>query len=886
MVRPKSASSKKQKHGVDFKKIKRKIGRKLPPPKNATNTQIRSKAIVLPEQSVASEREGLAVNKKGLTLRELMQQTSHHNAKIRRAALTGIKDVLLKHPSELKLHKLAIIEKLRERICDNDRVVRDMLYHLLKSVIFPSSKEEITAPIISLLMAYIFNAMTHMAVDIRLMAFKFFELVALNYPSSFMLYAEKVLDNYVDILRNNQIYLVEKSKLKNALGGLAHCLYLLSNKSQEDDILNNQNQSIAQQRGLYAYKSEVNEDHAGTASFTGKTKALVPVLINSFLESTSNIRTVDVIDAQSFDCMLCTLQCISLAVKIYKIDKPHASVLNGPDVMQNNMNIYLRKLWETFPVSQLFASPEKDDDKYIILDIKIAEIFLHIVNCVNDTNFLSAKLLGFIESLLLVGKHTRHKRLHIEKHMGFLLPFIPKLLSQVTGYWKSRLLEAFTCSFKECKVDSKLFLAYLSAVEELLLVTSNLGLLTYASSCEDFLGYQIAWMREIPIILLNLGNKHPSSTRVALKLLLRVGQSSIPNSPLGIEYDCLQFPLREFYGIKDHAGSIHYGPFMKLPSDCKELAICCFYYFSSLTSDFLESVTYCCLCDDMESLILLRIVEVVQSAYKSGHVPISEYIGFLVTLVARFRVTPERFLVERKQEKVSNRKTFKSLMGAIFGCLSQMGDKSLVLKLLFKNILSEMLLKLPFNNFGGLLRMIIELDTKLSKLLDEEIADLSKSLSRYLVDAASCISEDPDVAHRFNQIPAIDYYVKPCIILFIGSNSLLTYVLQLLDNFIVEDSIVLPSEFCINYGMEISGRIHAVTYILMFMLKYVILHRSLSRNKAAIEHILLNMEKLLESDKHGRSLEETSKLRSGLDQLKTRIHDLLQIRDTNNLAGA
>lgn len=44
-------------------------------------------AIVLPEQSVASERDGLAVNKKGLTLRELLQQTSHHNAKIRRGIL-------------------------------------------------------------------------------------------------------------------------------------------------------------------------------------------------------------------------------------------------------------------------------------------------------------------------------------------------------------------------------------------------------------------------------------------------------------------------------------------------------------------------------------------------------------------------------------------------------------------------------------------------------------------------------------------------------------------------------------------------------------------------------------------------------------------------------
>ncbi|GJS23702.1 ferric reduction oxidase 7, chloroplastic-like protein [Tanacetum coccineum] len=39
-------------------------------------------AIVLPEQSLASQKTGLAVSKKGLTLKELLQQTSHHNAKI------------------------------------------------------------------------------------------------------------------------------------------------------------------------------------------------------------------------------------------------------------------------------------------------------------------------------------------------------------------------------------------------------------------------------------------------------------------------------------------------------------------------------------------------------------------------------------------------------------------------------------------------------------------------------------------------------------------------------------------------------------------------------------------------------------------------------------
>ncbi|CAL5408384.1 unnamed protein product [Camellia sinensis] len=78
MVRPKAPRKKQQQRGVDFKKIKRKIGRKLPPPKNATNTEIKSK------ESVASEKAGLAVSKKGLTLKELLQQTSHHNSKVRK----------------------------------------------------------------------------------------------------------------------------------------------------------------------------------------------------------------------------------------------------------------------------------------------------------------------------------------------------------------------------------------------------------------------------------------------------------------------------------------------------------------------------------------------------------------------------------------------------------------------------------------------------------------------------------------------------------------------------------------------------------------------------------------------------------------------------------
>ncbi|CDP10602.1 unnamed protein product [Coffea canephora] len=192
MVKQKAQSKKQQKRGgIDFKKIKRKVGRKLPPPKNATNTEIKSKAIILPEQSVVSDKAGLAVSKKGLTLKELLQQTSHHNAKVRKDALIGIRDIFLKYPAELKLHKLATIEKLRERISDDDKIVRETLYQLFKSVILPNCKQDNQGPFISLMMAYIFNSMTHLAIDVRLMAFRFFDLVIQHHPSAFSPYAEK-----------------------------------------------------------------------------------------------------------------------------------------------------------------------------------------------------------------------------------------------------------------------------------------------------------------------------------------------------------------------------------------------------------------------------------------------------------------------------------------------------------------------------------------------------------------------------------------------------------------------------------------------------------------------------------------------------------------------
>ena len=56
-------------------------------------------------------------------------------------ALLGIRDLFIKYPAELRLHRYAVIEKLRERIDDENKVVCETLYQLFKSVIFPGCKE-------------------------------------------------------------------------------------------------------------------------------------------------------------------------------------------------------------------------------------------------------------------------------------------------------------------------------------------------------------------------------------------------------------------------------------------------------------------------------------------------------------------------------------------------------------------------------------------------------------------------------------------------------------------------------------------------------------------------------------------------------------------------
>ncbi|KAM3357389.1 putative protein isoform X1 [Capsicum galapagoense] len=880
MVKTKAQSKKQQKRGVDFKKIRRKIGRKLPPAQNATNTEIKSKAIILPEQSVASEKAGLAVSKKGLTLKELLQQTSHHNAKVRKDALLGIRDVLLKFPAELKLHKLAVIEKLRERISDDDKLVRETLYQLLKSVIFPGCKEDNKGPINSLMMTYIFNGMTHMAIEVRLMAFKFFDLLIQYFPSSFLLYAEKILQNYEDILQKNKFYLQDKGRLKNALAGLVRCLSLLPCSNQgEGDSLSNKDATRA---SLHAFDLDLSDKSTDFSGVVNKLTDLLPVLVSSFQDFSPLIHSTDHLDAQSFDCILFLLQSIDLVVRFldHVPGKNQHNFQNLPPAYQkNNLGICdqsisavtLKKLWDEFPLSPNDCMSEKDGDRYFVLNIVITEIFLHLSYGSKLSPALLERFLEFIESSLSekICNGREAGKVHHEKHLISLVAFIPKLIMHVSVAWKSRILQAFTTVFEECSPESSMKLACLSAVEEMLLPEQNC---IYLDPEDLEIFNHSTWIRELPKLLVLLGDKHPLHAKSVLRLQLRAGQAAKLNYQLAEEYDNMKY-IRDFY-CTYRSGIVSYGPFMRLPRDIQELSVCCLYYFPFLDKELLQSLASCCICHELEPFILFRIMEVLHSAYKAGHIQIADYISFLITLLSRFQVYPEKIYPTDKHEGKSNRGTFKSVVRAVCSCLSQIGDDVLVLQMLEKIVLDEIFHKRPVDNVYGFIRLLISLDSKPSRLSEQAVNRLIEVLPEYFLGVVNNIPEENGEATKLLIRRTRHYYFLPCFFLFDRSHMLLSQILKVMESFIRGKVSSLPPHQNGALMKDHSSRILSIVSVLLFMHGDIKMQKLLKSCKTEIRNILESMRTLESSEDITMKIEERHKIRSAYDRLTAAVSTL------------
>ncbi|XP_021289785.1 uncharacterized protein LOC110420739 [Herrania umbratica] len=533
---------------------------------------------------------------------------------------------------------------------------------------------------------------------------------------------------------------------------------------------------------------------------------------------------------------------------------------------------------------------EKEDDRYFILNIVITEIFLRLREWICPSANVFAKFLEFIENALLgkICSSTRSGKATWEKHVPSLLPFIPKLVSEVTTDWQSHLLEAFTKTFRDCNPEFSLKLACLSMIEEMLIPRGDMHYMEASNPVA--LDYQTIWIRELPLLLILLGDKWPSSSQVVLHLLLRLGQFGCWNSSLIWEYENTQFALCEFYSTC-REGNIYYGPFMRLPRDSQELSICCLYYFSNFSTLLLKSIAACCLCPELEPYVLFRIVEVVHAAYKAGHIQFADHISFFITLLSRFKVYPERLAysillvapnpslsvsgeeenicpVRESGVQISNRGSFKSLTCMVCSCLSQMGDSSVVFRILEKAILDLISLKPQLDNACAMLRVLIMLDSKPTRLSEQSIIALSNFLPGYLMDVVHCIPEvDGNEATVSNHVQTCRYYLLPCFFLFDRSNQLVKLFLNVMGSSLTDSSLSFESHNSTQYATDSLSQMNITVSLLLLIYKDVKVQKIMSLFKTEIGSIMQSIASL-QSSEVNMTIEERHKFQCSFERLK------------------
>ncbi|GAB4823624.1 hypothetical protein N2152v2_010670 [Parachlorella kessleri] len=163
--------------GVDFRRVKHKVGKKLPKAQNETDTSFKSRSITLPEQSALQDKTGAAVTHRNLTLKDLLGQCSHYSEKVRREAVRGLGELVAARPKELTRHATLVMETLSERITDGDKSVRSALREALAAPVLPTLGPAALGPFVPLLMAHVCSAMTHLAEPVRADALGFLELL-------------------------------------------------------------------------------------------------------------------------------------------------------------------------------------------------------------------------------------------------------------------------------------------------------------------------------------------------------------------------------------------------------------------------------------------------------------------------------------------------------------------------------------------------------------------------------------------------------------------------------------------------------------------------------------------------------------------------------------
>ncbi|CAM6100933.1 unnamed protein product [Calypogeia fissa] len=861
---------------VDFKRVKSKVGRKLGPAQNATKVEFKSKGIVIPGQSVTLDKDGLAVNQRKQTLKELLVQVTHYSERMRRDALMGLKDLFGKHPKELVMHAVVVIEKLSPRITDTEKSVRQALVLLLQSSILPTLPEAMMKPLVPVIMAHVCSAMTHLVLDIRIAACTFLDLLV-HHCSTLVVpfFSDQIVQHYISLLGKGGISGQPGNRLSSVLSSLEH--FLLALKQNSVTTRRTFTSSMTHRWGvtvdscnlgtvdglqaLHAYKSALPEGNpAERLSFqqggqsatelasqnTGRlghisltSSQLVPVLLECWAEYAPMVCNAPNPDASSLDCMVLITKCLShifqsivsesAASSLARDMKGRAPTLHIPEYGSEEWETHLwmrqqflpgvcRRLLNSYPMSApVVRLLPKVEEGLVALNVGICEVMLQFMMPTADDidNRQLDIVLEYFESASY-GKMLPSSEFSegvsdpklSEPHVKTLVSYLPGLITCVSSDWVPRLLQAFTHVFESCNSRSSTKMICLSTMAELVLPGSTSGKKHWGKLNAVPLEFQTLWLRSLPKLLWELKHLHSNVSQAVLEMLLYIGRSSAEGSALAESYTGLQQAMVPFFCTflpskqKDETRCL-YGPFIKLPQSCQELAADLLYFYTKFSPLFLKVLAQCSLCPDLDVSISIRIVELLQRAFCRGDIGLGEHLSFLFTLLvgrvhsqgdSSFRKPPPETDASSASASASDydedlelkiRQRHSAITGVVCACLAQFGDGNIVLSLLGPSIRAELENQKQLRVVHGLFRAVAVLSRKVRHsdglFLPDSLVDvLPKSAANFLVTVAELGTRIGDPGKE----PVLNSLRRPCIILMGRSSSFTVHVLEGFNEFL------------------------------------------------------------------------------------------------------
>uniref|UniRef100_H3GFM8 Uncharacterized protein n=1 Tax=Phytophthora ramorum TaxID=164328 RepID=H3GFM8_PHYRM len=162
-----ATATKSKKKPADFKRPKRKVGRRATPAANVTSVGITSRRINLLEQSLLQDKAGAAqLTHRRQALPELLQQTGHYNAHVRQRALQGLKELAAQQTAaNLRANASVLLERFLPTLLDAEAVVREAAVQAWKAML--PVLRTVLAPFATLVATYFCSGLTHLQVGVR-----------------------------------------------------------------------------------------------------------------------------------------------------------------------------------------------------------------------------------------------------------------------------------------------------------------------------------------------------------------------------------------------------------------------------------------------------------------------------------------------------------------------------------------------------------------------------------------------------------------------------------------------------------------------------------------------------------------------------------------------